>query len=413
MDQTKRFSFTKTRLEELPVPTKGRVRYYDDRTPGLTVCITATGTRSFYCYKWQDGRPKQVFIGKFPAVTVGQARELAGQMTAAIARGEDPQAAKQRRREEPTFGELWSHWLAYAESHKKPRSVKEDQRQWEAYLKAWGPRRLSTIKRADVQTLHDRLGHENGHYQANRVLALLKSMFYRSGDIGWNGANPAKGIEKFPEESRDRFLLPEELPKFFEALAKEPNPILQGFFLMCLLTGARRRNVEQMRWADVSLDLKQWRIPDTKGGVPVVVPLVEHALQVLEQLRLYAKPDNPWVFPGHKKGTHLVDPMRSWRQILADAGLSDLRIHDLRRSLGSWQALTGASLQIIGKTLGHARHETTLIYSRLTTDPVKAAMETATAKMLGYKKAETEGQPENVQNSGQKDGEDSGESVAQ
>lgn len=396
----KRIPFTKTRIEGLPAPPKGRIRYYDERTPGLAVCVSATGSKAFYLYRWQDGRPKQVFLGKFPGMTVGQARDLCGQMTAAIARGEDPQAAKRKRREEPTFGELWAHWLAYAEGHKKPRSVKEDTRQWDAYLKSWSSRRLSTIKRSEVQSLHARMGQENGQYQANRVLALVKGMFNKAGDLGWVGENPARGIEKFPEESRDRFLLPEELPKFFTALAKEPNPILQGFFLMCLLTGARRRNVEQMRWADVSIDLKQWRIPDTKAGMPVVVPLVEPALQVLEQLRLYSKPGNPWVFPGRRKGTHLVDPMGAWRRILADAGLSDLRIHDLRRSLGSWQALTGASLQVIGKSLGHLRHETTMIYSRLTTDPVKAAMEAATSKMLEYKKA---AEAAGVHNCAQKD----------
>jgi integrase len=388
MSDDKTFSFTMKRLADLPAPSAGRIWYHDSKVRGLALRVTATGAKAFYLYRKFAGRPAQVRLGGFPEISVDQARDLADELNGQIARGVSPQEAiraKQARRDEPTMGELWEHWLVYAKGHKRPRSVAEDERQWKAYLKTrWSARRLSTIKKTDVQALHARLGQKHGRYMANRTLALLRSMFNRADGLGWRGENPAKGIKKFSEESRDRFLQSEELPKFFEALAKEPNPVIQGFFLMCLFTGARRRNVEQMRWIDVSFDLKQWRIPDTKGGMSVIVPLVDPALQVLEQLRVHAKPGNPWVFPGRRKGKHLTDPMAAWRRILADAGLSDLRIHDLRRSLGSWQALTGASLPVIGKSLGHLRQETTAIYARLTLDPVREAVEKATAKMLGF-----------------------------
>jgi integrase len=204
-------------------------------------------------------------------------------------------------------------------------------------------------------------------------------MFNKGENIGWKGENPARRIELFPESSRDRFLLPEELPAFFRALAEEPNPIFQGFFLLSLLTGARRANVQAMRWSDVSFDLRRWRIPETKAGVPVVVPLTPLAFEVLEKLKEYRRPDCDWVFPGRRlNGGHLVTPNLAWKRLLKRAGLENLRIHDLRRSLGSWQALTGASLQVIGKSLGHLRQETTAIYSRLTLDPVRESVEKAT-----------------------------------
>jgi integrase len=89
-----------------------------------------------------------------------------------------------------------------------------------------------------------------------------------------------------------------------------------------------------------------------------------------------------WVFPSTGKTGHLVEPKKAWKRILERADLSDLRIHDLRRSLGSWQAATGASLSIIGKSLGHKNINSTAIYARLNIDPVRESMETATSAMM-------------------------------
>ena len=212
-------------------------------------------------------------------------------------------------------------------------------------------------------------------------MRLLRAMVNRGVDLGYRGDNPARGIKMFPEQSRDRFLLPDELPRFFRSLYEEPNPLLQGFFLLCLLTGARRSNVQAMRWDEVSWELRQWRIPQTKAGFPVVVPLSPPALEVLRRLREGSINGCPWVFPGRRRRGHLMSPQSAWRRLLARAGLENLRIHDLRRSLGSWMAIGGASLPTIGKLLGHARQETTAVYARLTMDPVRASVDAATGAM--------------------------------
>ncbi len=380
--QTKRLVFSKTRLESLSPPPSGRLYWYDEKTTGLALCITAAGARTFYLYRKVNGRPVRVRLGKFPETTIDQARDLAKPLNMAVASGQDPQEAKRARREEATFADLWAHWQAHSAGRKKASSVKEDARQYAAYLGEWKARRLSSIKRQDVAALHNRLGANSGAYQANRVLALVKSMFGKASDLGFQGENPARGIEKFPEVARDRFLMPEELPPFFTALVEEPNPFIQGFFMLALLTGARRRNLEAMRWDQISWELRQWRIPDTKGGFAVVVPLSPRALEVLTTLRQHEKHSDEWVFPSYHGAAHLRDPMPAWRRLLKRAGIEDLHIHDLRRSLGSWQAITGASLQIIGKSLGHVRPETTAIYSRLTLDPVRESVEKATVAML-------------------------------
>jgi integrase len=212
-------------------------------------------------------------------------------------------------------------------------------------------------------------------------MAMLKAAFNKASDLGWSGPNPAVGIRRFKEHSRDRFLQPDEMESFFRALLAEPNKTLRDFFLVALLTGQRRADIQSMAWADINLDLGLWRIPDGKGGEPVVVPLVQPALRILET-RQEASGDCRWVFPGRGKTGHIVEPKAAWRRILDRAGLEDLRIHDLRRSLGSWLTMGGASLPITGKALGHRSQASTNVYARLDVASVRGAVGKATDAML-------------------------------
>ena len=378
----KRLVFSKTRLEALPRPEAERTYYLDTKCPGLALCITPTGSRTFYYVKKIDRRTVRMRLGTFPDLPVERARKLAQDLDGLRCGGQGPASreagpasrAHHARPVRPLDGPRQG---PQAKLEPRPATIRR-------LLERLGWPALSTIKKADVTALHARLGEQNGAYQANRVLSLLRAAFNRAEGIGWTGADPAQGIPRFAEESRDRFLRPDELPRFFQALAEEPNPIHQGFFAVCLLTGARRGNVLRMKWADIDVSTAMWRIPQTKAGVPMVVPLSPEVVEVLGKLRAWSTGE--WVFPAMRRGKHnpghLTDPMPAWRRLCKRAGLENLRIHDLRRSLGSWQALTGASLPIIGKSLGHTRQETTAIYARLTLDPVRQSVNAATQAML-------------------------------
>ena len=389
MKADNRFPFTKTRLEALRAPAKGRQYAYDAKVAGLALCTTAASSKMFYLYKWTGGRPVRIPLGRFPGMSVEQARKACQVIVSEIAKGNDPQAARQAARHEQTVGGLWAYWLdSHAKLHKK--SWREDERMYRLYLSPWAKRRLSTIRKTDVQTLMHRIAGDTvpsskkkcgGKYMANRVHELIRAMFHKAVDIGYQGENPAIGIKRFSEEKRDRFLHGDELRAFFIALGREPNTLLQHFFLLLLLIGARRSNVQAMKWSEIDFQAGCWRIPDTKAGMPVVVPLSAAALDVLHA-RQEAGNGSEWVFPGRGKAGHLVEPKAAWKRIIARAGLVDVRPHDCRRSLGSWMAMSGASLPTIGKSLGHKRSVTTEIYSRLTVGSVRQAVETATAAML-------------------------------
>ena len=129
--------------------------------------------------------------------------------------------------------------MIYATAHKKARSAAEDKRNFDKHCKALAGRRLGTIKKADIQKLHTTIGADGGPYAANRTLALLKSMFNKAEELGYRGDNPCRRVKKFAEVARDRFLQAGEAEAFFDALQGEAE-VFRDFFLMSLLTGARK-----------------------------------------------------------------------------------------------------------------------------------------------------------------------------
>ena len=215
------------------------------------------------------------------------------------------------------------------------------------------------------------------------MLALVRVIFNKASAWGYfSGDNPAKGIDKFREIPRERFLQEEEMESFFKAVAVEPNPAVRDVVFLLLQTGARISNVLSARWENIHLDAEKprWEIPVTKSGYPVKIGLVEEAVDLLRQRRIEVG-DSPWVFPAQGKaknrGGHMTDIKAGWMRILDRAGIEKLRLHDLRRTFGSWQAITGASLPVIGRSLGHRNVTTTQIYARLTEDPVQASTQKA------------------------------------
>jgi integrase len=184
-----------------------------------------------------------------------------------------------------------------------------------------------------------------------------------------------------PESSRTRYLLAEEKERFLEAVNAEPNHTIRDFIFMSLHTGARKSNVLAMRWDSINLTDKTWDTPgtETKNGIAHLLPLSEEAMPILKARYEQRNPQCPWVFPSdhNSKSGHLEEPKKAWRRIIKRAGLKDFRLHDLRRTRGSWMAIAGASQYVIGKALNHKSITSTEIYARLSIDPVREFMNKA------------------------------------
>lgn len=378
--RTEKINFTKRYIESLPSPIGLRSKdYYDAAQRGLTLRVTDTGSKSFYFRKTVNYKIERVFLGRFPDMSVEQARDAAAQLLADVGKGISPQSEKHVSNEERTLGELFENYL---EGHARIRCVRvgDMEKDFVRYVADWRDRKWSSIKRADVQNRVNHVRQNNGPAAANHIIILMKAMTswnIRNGYI--EGDNPWLPIKQFKIQSRERFLRPNELANFSAALRKVPDETMRDYFEMSLYTGARKSNVLAMRWEDVDLDLAIWRIPMTKNKESHLVPLTRPAVEILRR-RLESNKTG-WVFPGRMKDCHLVEPKRVWYKLVNDAGLEDLRMHDLRRTLASYMAITNHSLPMIARALGHKSTQATQIYSRLTQDPVRNAMEIAISQI--------------------------------
>lgn len=434
-------NFTKAALLALAVPSEGKRAYYrDSKTRGLMFAITDRGTRSYVFYRKIDGSPERILIGRFEDLSIEQARNRAAEFNAMIANGQNPAERRRVARAEMTLSELFNEYIE-RHANVNVKHVRNYASQFRMYFSTndgngcnLAGRKLSRITKADIALIHGKISKEQPT-TANRVLAMISSVFGWAIRVGlWDKPNPAQGIKKNREWSRSRFLLAEELPYFFEAVAADRNAAMRDYLLLSLLTGQRQANVLAMRWSEVDFNNAIWRIPVTKNGEPHVVPLTPEAITILEARKEAAGPFDEYVLPSNTSSTgHLTEPKGGWKRVLLRAELyrlldalalvegwdkerqskvkeianlnlrqtlgeyqdiarthridpdkfkiPDLRMHDLRRTLASWQAQTGANISIISKTLNHAHVKTTAIYARLAVDPVRKAMETANRAM--------------------------------
>jgi integrase len=425
-----KFNFTQSSLTNLPLPE--RRTYYGDRQRGLFVSVPPSGQKTFYVVRKIEGKTVRVMLGRFdpglpgsreipadadplalvgnvPALNVKMARALAAAVNVQLDRGINPAAEKRTARktaaEELTLREAFER---YYDDHLVPQgkrtaeAIREDfarylgtvppgQKKPKGKEKAkaqgavdWERRKLSSIQPGDVRRMMTALKDGVGPRTGNKAFMLLRAIYRKMRE--WRlyaGDNPCDGIPKFPERERARFLRSDELPVFFEALAKYESESFRHFVLLSLATGARKSNVLAMRWADLDFATGLWTIPGekSKSGDLLTIPLTAAALEILTTRRGNG---SPWVFPSRSESGHMIDPKKQWDALLKVAGLEDLRLHDLRRSLGSWAAMQGVSLTIIGAALGHKSSEATRIYARLQTDPVREAMERAQAAMFAH-----------------------------
>ena len=370
--------FTKTNIEKLNYTGNGKNRMFiaDETIKQLKLRISPDGKKVFVLrYYAPDGSRHLMTLGTFGEITVSQAIELAKRNLYEKALGNDPLSKRKTERSARKFSELSE---AYLERHAKPKkkSWKKDESRINRHLlPKWGSRKVKSIKREEVSKLHDSIGKE-AKYEANRTLELVKKMFNLAIQWGYvpeGFINPAVGIERFKEKPRDRWVKPEEMPKLAEAINRQKNIFVRSAFWLYLFTGLRKNELLKLKWTDVDFNRKEIRISDTKAGRTHYLPLSTQALTIIKSL--LNNDSNPYILQGNRTGKPLVNIDKNWRKVRKEAGLEDVRLHDLRRTFGSWMATSGTSLLVIGRALNQTSQHVTSVYARLSEDPVREAVE--------------------------------------
>jgi integrase len=377
---------TKRAVDQLAPNCGQSTTLWDSDVKGFGIRCRPSGAK-FYVLKARiGGRQRWLTIGRHGSPwTVETARREAWRLLGLRAAGLDPATLRDRQRGAITVAQLGMRFLAeYVPQHCKPRTAEEYRRAVELHINPiLGQQRISDLTRPDVARLHHRLCDKP--YQANRTLAVMSKMMNLAEEWGLrtDGSNPVRHVKKHREHKRERYLSDAELQRLGAALLNaQANAVESPFAIaavwLLILTGARLTEILTLKWVMVDFENAVLRLPDSKTGAKPIY-LNAAAIDLLQTIpRLDG---NSHVIVGKRPAARLINLQRTWRRLRTQAGLDDVRIHDLRHSFASVAVGSGMSLPMIGKLLGHTQPATTARYAHLGADPMRAASDLVGGKI--------------------------------
>jgi integrase len=346
------------------------IDHFDDDLKGFGVRVRPSGRKTYFVMMRHKCVMRRFTIGSHGAVTAEAARLKAKQIISDLAIDKNPTAEQEAVRNSVTVRSLGERFIdEYVPCHLKPSTAGEYKRCVEIFINPEiGTMKLVSIERTDIAKIHHQLRHIP--YQANRVLGVLSIMFNLA--ESWNllpaFTNPCRGVKKYKEKKRERFLSREELGRLGEALRIEEEfaPSAVACIRLLLLTGCRLGEIQTLKWSYLDLDTCLAFLPDSKTGRKTLY-LGSVAVKLLRSIP--RRQANPYVISGDVEGQHLTDMQKPWRRIRKLAELPNVRIHDLRHTFASSGVALGQGLPIIGKLLGHSQPQTTARYAHLAASP--------------------------------------------
>lgn len=345
----------------------------DAKTPALFIRVNQT-KKTFFARKRIEKNIRYLVLGDFPTLSLKDARKKAFDFISDIEESEEQRKAKKADANLPSvktfFYEVYLPRHAQRMMSEKSKNYVE--MSYRKYVDKYiGFKRLDNVTREDIEIIQSE-ALDISKQTSNHVLVMLKTVFNKAVEWRYLMFNPCLGVKKFPTQARSRFLKPDELSRFFKELTSEPRTNIKNFVLMSIYTGQRKSNILSMNWKNIDLTNKLWHIPKTKNGLALDVPLIDEAVELLQRIK--PKADSEWVFPAESKSGHYESPKAAWETLLKKLDLTNLRIHDLRRTMGSYEAMADINLPLISRTLGHQSFQSTQIYARMNVESVRSAM---------------------------------------
>ena len=381
-----KFVFTEAKIAKLPFAEPGkRYQVRDANTRNLYLRVTRS-SKKYYMVKKVRAKSVFVLLGDVSNTTLNKAKERLAEQLDVVQKGKNPNVEKNKIQNTITVREIFEQYYfpQHSKLYKKTSSQREDECTFRVHLGTLYNVRVVDINRPMVELLQRRIAQQSTIYAANHAIKLLRQMLNKALDWGLIQINPVARIKLFKETQRDRFLQPDELERLYVALETEPNICFRNLVLLSLLIGQRRGNMQALKWTDISFERAVVYFPDTKTGNPQVVPLPAQAIDILREMETFKTSE--WLFPSKQAVSgHIESPSKMWKALLKRAKIENLRMHDLRRTFASYQAITGSSHEIIGKALGDKSPAVIPTYARLSEAPVRQSIQQGADAMMPRK----------------------------
>ncbi|MCC5993937.1 MAG: tyrosine-type recombinase/integrase [Rhodobacteraceae bacterium] len=379
-------------------PAEGRdYQIFDTDVRGFAVCIYRGGGRAFTLDYRYAGRQRRMTFARWPEWGVTAARARAKELRREIDAGGDPLSTRDALREAPRVSDLIARYVEVHLPHLAALNAADQRSMMVKFIgPAWGKMLVTEVSSYDVELLLTKIaegrarpakkkpnnrarklqGAKPTPVRANRVGEVIRKMFAYAVKWGWREDNPAMGFRRRMETPRERYLSQDEIARLAAALDTAEDDRASGIIRMCMLTGARVGEVRQARFEDFNLEHLSWTKPATTTKQRRVhrVPISDEAAAIVRQRRLAVVKRSPWLFPGDAPGQPVQEIRRFWAHIQKEVGIEDVRIHDLRHTFASLLVSGGASLEMIGKLLGHSQMQTTQRYAHLMDSPLRAGV---------------------------------------
>jgi integrase len=405
-------------------PSKRDQVIFDDDIPGFGLRVLSSGVRSYLVqYRNRQGRSRRLTIGRHGKVTADGARKDALRIFDAVRSGKDPVAERRAYTDAPIVNDLLDRYLTeHVQKRNRPRTREEIGRLVERHIRpVLGRHKVGAVTRQDVAKLHQALGATPR--QANFVLAVCSKAFSLAEVWAMrpDGSNPCTKIERNPENARERFLSADELECLgatlrqaesaglpwrlgpsrptSKHLAKPENRrtlysrVATAAIELLLFTGCRLSELLTLRWAQVDVVGGTITLAETKSGRPQVIVINAPARQVLVQLQRAKSSD--WVLPSTSDAKRPLSKAAieaAWQRIRSAAKLEDVRLHDLRHTVGTYAGQSGANAFLVRDLLRHKDLSMTGRYVNRADDPVRTLSELVgeriSAAMAGRPQAE-------------------------
>lgn len=341
---------------------------WDNHLVGLGVRVRPTGGRSYVLLEDTGGRSRRVSLGPVSLKTVAEVRRECH------ARKAEPEAAGAPRRLAPLFRDFvedaWKegHFDRYKPSTKKGVQSLLDRQ----LMPAFGSKPLDRITPAQVGKWFDRFS-QAAPGNANHALDLLTQIINFAIARGHLETNPARDVKRNPRRMHTRFLSREEVARLHHVLDRQTRDSGReqaDIIWLLLLTGCRRNEILRLRWSEVDRD--RLVLADGKTG-PRIVPLNAPARRILERR---PRDGSPFVFPSPRDpARHRSRNLAFWDRARREAGIEDVRLHDLRHTYASHAVMNGVPVPVVARLLGHSDVRTTLRYAHLKDREIEHAAE--------------------------------------